>query len=654
MHLHAIQQSLDDATKTVRSCIANKELPQLLSDLIISGKSLESTLGTYLHFLLIDEEVADNFSLNYIEDKQKDGVLSPVCKIYHAIETSQTSHAVDIPQQQFQAVSRFYDIVKISDDPGSTQLQLRLKERLTNMVKFASFTNSNDRKNYLEAIAALEALINVRKTLEKHNNVQVRIGTYIFAMNYLEKANSLATHYINLIAKSKRLINELIHTADDGLKTVLGKPNKTGLNKYFQKNLRALETRVAKGTTVSAQLDIFSQNAAESMHKYQMEMQKLVSSINSGEASHEIELVMRELYVQMNHLDSVLPAVLDDSVLITNQTEPETALCLPAKVDVDICEVTQEEHKTIETSANELIHLDTGQWEIANENNDKSPVFILKLFSSGKSVGALEFYGELADIKTDNVTNQPIYVYRYYDNNVEIGSAEFYGQPGFCVSVDRQSHNIIKTTGILAHLKLNDEKLALENNICRVLPPSLLQNILHSAGQSALHGAFRGGANAVTDKITNVALTRQVLSQLTYLGCVFSWKFSSHYSQVPEEEKAVNSLAAMYKAAWAAAFETGQIALFSIGFNALGSLLQKSGSILEEKNWTKTGKSLKMCGKWARFGFFAYDIVGKNLSSPQDMANAAAVTTASIVSGTAAEIVTENVVKIMCNRYKNI
>jgi len=687
LRLHEIQHSLEDASRTVRSCIANKELPQLLSDIIISGKSLESTLGTYLHFLLIDEEVADNFSSDYLEGKQRNCQLSPVCKIYRSIQETSVANVADSTLKKYQAVNRFYDLIKVAEDTDSTHLQLKLKEHLVKTVKFASFATSQDRKNYLEAIAALEALINVRKTLEKFNNVQSRIGTYVFAVNYLDKANSLATHYINLISKTKLLIKGLIKSADDGLNSILGNQENRKQNKYFEKNLRSLETRVAKGTTVTTQLDTFCYNAAESMNKYQQEMKKLVSSVNSGEASREIELAMRDLYQQMNDMNTVLPALLDDSYIkIINHSHDETALCTSSKTSVDTCEIMREhsgksdydipsrineepsgtaakssdekcrvdapaaeltDPQDPQTCAQDQLHFNSGKWDVRHGHINASPIFIFQLFNGDAPVGSLEFHGELAEIKKDAVTNEPIFVYSYRDNGAEIGSAEFYGQPDFCVSADRQKHNILKTTGILNQFTISDERMSIENEICRVLPPSLLQNIIHSAGHSALHGFLRGGANVVAAKAPTLGLPRQVLSQLTYFGAVFTWKFGTYYSQIDEEEKNANSLNAMYKAAWLAAYETGQIALFNIGFTMMSSLLEKAGDSLENNNWTRLGKGLKKCSSLVRYGFFAYNVVGSNLSSPTDMAKAAAVTTASVVSGAAAEILTEKVGKAL-------
>ena len=42
LHWHELEKSWDDAIGFVTYCIANKELPQVLSELITDGKSLET------------------------------------------------------------------------------------------------------------------------------------------------------------------------------------------------------------------------------------------------------------------------------------------------------------------------------------------------------------------------------------------------------------------------------------------------------------------------------------------------------------------------------------------------------------------------------------------------------------------------------------
>lgn len=324
--LHEVQGILDKAAQILRANVANKELPQLLSDLIISGKSLETTLGTYLHFLLVDEEVADNFSPDSLEALQENCKSSPICRIYRESMKESTSTEISLPLSQHQSLNRFYEIQPIRKTSETIQAKLQIRESLLNTVRFAMFAKRADKITYLEALAAIEALMNIRKTLEKFNHIQTSLGTYAFAVNYLEQANSLATHYIQIIERSKQLITKLIKTADEGHSQLLSNKHLQGKSVYFERNLRALETRFAKGTTVSMQLDAFCQRTIGSMQRYQDEMKKLVASVQSGQASRELEVAMRDLYEQMNYLNSVLPALLGEPyITIKNPVQLESA-----------------------------------------------------------------------------------------------------------------------------------------------------------------------------------------------------------------------------------------------------------------------------------------------------------------------------------------
>jgi hypothetical protein len=311
VYLHEIQKNLEQASKIVFSCVANKELPHLLSDLISSEKSLESAMGTYLHFLLIDEDVAENFSPDFIQEGRRNCGLSPVCKIYKkADELMQLDQKQESVVEGFQETNKFYQLEKISENNIETRVQVKLKSSVLDGIKFASFVKEQDKNKYLEALATLESLVNVRSVLEKFQNILPQIGTYMFAVNYLENVDLLATNYINLVNKAKFLLNGLIVAADEGLDEVLSQ-NRYGIkNKFFEKNLRALETRVAEKTTVKVQLESYSKSAIQSMNHYQQEMKKLVTHLNSGEAAHEIEAAMQGVFVDMRQLNLFIPALL--------------------------------------------------------------------------------------------------------------------------------------------------------------------------------------------------------------------------------------------------------------------------------------------------------------------------------------------------------
>ncbi|MDR3492237.1 MAG: hypothetical protein P4M12_09395 [Gammaproteobacteria bacterium] len=320
LYLHEIQKSLIDAEKIIFNCIANKELPQFLVDTIITAKSLENTIGSYLHFLLINEEVTDNFSPEYLNGNTRNCNQSPLCKIYHELKTSTDVAAINSP-----AFNQFYELITISKNDETVKFELQLKKELANKITFATFVTQRDKDNYIDAIASLEALINVRQILEHFQTILPRIGTYGFALNYLTSVDSLSNNFIKLISKTKSLLKDLLVSADHGLNGMLSHTDKSYLkNNYFEKNLQALETKVAKGTTVSAQLDKYCNNAIDSMNKYQQAMKKLVHSVSTGEAAHEVENAMAELFTQINNQNIFLSGVLNASPLVISNAKSNT------------------------------------------------------------------------------------------------------------------------------------------------------------------------------------------------------------------------------------------------------------------------------------------------------------------------------------------
>lgn len=305
VHLREIQQSLEGASKTISSCVVNKELPQLLSDLINKGKSLENAVGTYLHFLPINEEVSENYSPEYAQDSLKDCKKSPICKVYKAVNrVSGQSEMIS----SYQPVNRFYELVKVTEDENNVHIDMQIKKNLLDQINFASFVTETDKANYLEIMATLESLIKVRKVFEQSQFILPKIGTYMFAASYLQNVDALAINYVKYIEKIETLVNQLIKSAEKGLNNILINPSQQ--NKFFEKNMRALETKVVTKTTVSSQLNSYVHSAIESMNKYQQEMKKLATDMTTGEAKEEVNQAAQDLYNQMSQLNAVLPVLL--------------------------------------------------------------------------------------------------------------------------------------------------------------------------------------------------------------------------------------------------------------------------------------------------------------------------------------------------------
>lgn len=636
LHFHEIQQSLENASRMVASCVANKELPQLLSDVINTGKSLETMINTILHFLNINEEVAPNPS-SCLDENQDNCSSSPVGKIYQSARKICNSDSENQVLKRYQKLNYFYDLITISNEQNVLQVKMSLKKDLASTVNFASFITENEKQKHIEAIAMLESLSNVRKILADFQNIQSKIGTYIFAINYLEKANALAENYINLVNKSKLLIKDLIKSKDNGLAFILRNPQyNSDKNNFFQKNLRALETRVAQGTTVTTQLESYCMSAVESMNKYQHEIKKLVASVHSGEASRELEQAMRELFLQMHDLNTFLPAILGDPTLTINdhsdikQTDIKQ-ISDSSSVDSPHCELISQENDAV---ANK-IEFNAGKWDIEINVNDRSPVFVYHFLNGSSEVGSIKFNGELVETKTDPVTHSPIFTYLFRQGKTEIGSIEFYGQPIFCLSKDGSRHNIIKSTGFLSELQVA-ERIDTDE-VCLTLPPlplSLLERVASSASHAAIHGVLRGGTRVMDTTLQSVGVSKPVsymASQITFYGFIFTMKYNMYRNQSDDN----NTAAAK------AAYDAGQLLLANVLFNVAANVIDKVGNSLEKNNWKLLGKGVKRCGSMARFGYFAYNA-----------AESPAETSVALVSGAATEILTQKAGNFFIKKFQ--
>ena len=128
------------------------------------------------------------------------------------------------------------------------------------------------------------------KQWKNFRNLFVRIGTYAFAVNSYE-VDALSGNYINLVIKMK-LLAALCQKKNQQMMAL----NQFCLvmriymmkNRKFVKNLRSLETRVAKGVTTSTLLENYCKKSIDSMNRYQQEI-KLVRNVQSGDASRELD-----------------------------------------------------------------------------------------------------------------------------------------------------------------------------------------------------------------------------------------------------------------------------------------------------------------------------------------------------------------------------
>ncbi len=227
----------------------------------------------------------------------------------------------------------------------------------------------------------------------------------------------------------------------------------------------------------------------------------------------------------------------------------------------------------------------------------------------------------------DKFTGKPIFTYRIYQDNLEVGSAEFYGQPLLCRSENGESHNLIKTTGVLNNFHITD-KMSIEE-ICHSLPPTLFERVVVSAGNAAIHGGLRGASNVVGFALESSGVSNNksyYLTQFSYYGSYFAWKAGAYSANTQEYNNPNQILNALYSAA----VETGQILLI----NTTLSLTQK---LLEKTNLPR------LCSSLISFGVFGYHAANTGL-----LEAAAAIT-----SGAATELATTEIGSYIVSKLSN-
>lgn len=557
--LHQIQDSLEQALKIINHHNSNKKLPQLLTDILTKGKSFERTVGTYLHFMLTNEEVSDNYADSYLQGEGLYCNNSPVCKLQNAAKIDKSAD-LPISAAQLANLNKFYHYEITSEQDNLIHLKAILKKHLLAKIKFVSHADEKDKINYLESLALLESLTNIRKTLESLKQIQSSMGTHIFALNYLAAVDQLAKNYIELISKTQNIINDLLKKTNDGFAHLLKSNDKVRQeNKNFLKNLQILETQVSPQTTINKQLEEACTKVIESVQLYQIAMGKIAHDMQDGHGSAEVMEAMRNLLQQMQNINALMPGIVNKQLITL---EDKQALAPHSTIDIDT--------------------------NVANEQLGRDKTLF--------DYGAFD-----SQTRTEPITKRPIYIFRVYKDDVEVGLLELFDKPIICISLDKKRHNIIKMRGVLSNYSVQDDTSI--TDICENLPPTLVDKIYYSATQGAMNGLFRGSGQvlALTLKSRGVKdFHAEISGGLLYYGALFTMTFSQ-YLQQKEKVEFSDYLDALYYSA----FETGKIVICNFIFSQINQQLKKATQYLQDNNQTFLSYGLKTLGMIFKFGVFA-------------------------------------------------
>lgn len=201
-YMHKLQDDLEEAKTIISRCIANKDLPALLSDAITSLRELEKLVVGCLNLLHINEEVDPNYS-PFNLGEQKHTLNSPVERIFR--------DARSLVNSAVNAVGFFLEVKSGAD--GAQVLSP--KKSLLNRVNFNSAMSEEDKNHYFSVLTSLDFLTQVRKNLEALKPSQTDFGTYISAYGLFQEVTPLAENQVQLIGKIKLHLTHLLRSAHE-------------------------------------------------------------------------------------------------------------------------------------------------------------------------------------------------------------------------------------------------------------------------------------------------------------------------------------------------------------------------------------------------------------------------------------------------------
>jgi len=251
-----------------------------------------------------------------------------------------------------------------------------------------------------------------------------------------------------------------------------------------------------------------------------------------------------------------------------------------------------------------------------------------------------------AQPEQDSYTHEPVFTFRFFNDENDtnnIGSVKFYGQPLLCRSEDSARNNIIEIEGIAKDWQL--KSTASIEEICRVLPPTLIDKIILQVVSSAVHGFRRGLSKVIGLAYRSVGFSDQFVDMIIRLcdyGSYFC--FNCVQSLYNTAESGLTYRQELANAFYNSLIATGKYILFREGINVISSILTWAGQKLETRGHTQAGTTSLFLGRYGHFSLFMYDVI----------TNDAVSTATSVVTGTLAQVLTEKAGEAAINRvYRN-
>lgn len=217
---------------------------------------------------------------------------------------------------------------------------------------------------------------------------------------------------------------------------------------------------------------------------------------------------------------------------------------------------------------------------------------------------SLNIYGVWdQDVEVDAHSQEPIFTIRFFnsDTDQELGYLKLFGQPILCRSLKGHTHNIVAAGGIFQQQPLSD--LTSIEDICRVLPHTLIDKVYLQAQSALEHGIRRGLSNAVGIAFKSQGTPDVVakgISKFCDYGSYFVCRYYQH--QQAEDDGYYGVLNAIYRAG----YDTGSYFIFSEVVYSSVNLLRNLARCLTNKGWEKTGALMQGLSRYGHFVVPAY------------------------------------------------
>ncbi len=152
-----------------------------------------------------------------------------------------------------------------------------------------------------------------------------------------------------------------------------------------------------------------------------------------------------------------------------------------------------------------------------------------------------------------------------------------------------------------------DGRLQTLDEICDVLPLTLIEQLTPTSIRAAKHGGIRGVANVLEYSFSLKGFSQKVsrgVNYVVYYGGMFTLNYMNHFSNLVAEDMPESQR--MTTAAYYAAWDTGQLALTQGALNRGCQFVGWASQKARQYGWHKTGNFLQGVSYYGGYGVYAY------------------------------------------------